>query len=175
MRQIKIGDLSFDCVTDPESNTKSEELFNLSEESRKNYGNLVIFRTSEKPRKFYAMYTTKKIQKKLLSSVIFSHYNNVDFISMHFNCVPLPFQDCFKEGLELSEWRFTNLAEVYVELRQLLNNVGNSRLLQPALNYFVHKIEFIILSANNQIGFRHKSIIGMNSLDIGEKIEILIE
>lgn len=176
MKFLKFENFEIESVT-KQTEEKPEDIFKIRD-LISNYGHLIILRTSTPKRLFYFMLCKRKpVQKKVLQSIIFSNFSNVDYMAIHINTCPEMFKKLFLDGLKIGDDEFSILSASYlmskIHNRYIKDLEDSDNLNQPHLNYFRYKLECMILMAMNQKGNRPDFVCGASALISGESLEIL--
>jgi len=163
-----------ECVTNS-TDEKPEDAFKIRDINN-NFGHLILLR-STLPQKFYLMLCRKKpVQKKVLQSIIFSNFNNIDYISIHHNTCPEIFKKLFDNGLKLGDNQFSIVSVSYllekIHTRFLKDKNDLDELNQPYLNYFRFKLECMLLMSCNQKLNRPEFVCGKSDINFGEALTI---
>ena len=159
------------------SEEKPEDIYKIRD-INSTYGHLIMLRTSSPKKLFYFMLCKKKpVQKKVLQSIIFSNYNNVDYMSIHVNTCPDLFKKLFREGASIGGDEFLVLSASYllfkVHSRYLKDKLDNDDLNQPHLDYFRYKLECMLFMGLGQKPNRPDFVVGASELNSGETFTVI--
>lgn len=178
MKEIYFGDTKIPCITNTECKDKAEDIFKIRELSY-SYGSLLTLRTTSPIKMYFVLCKKRPAGKKILQSIFFSNYSNVDFVAVNYNIFPMTFQKFFDDATSCvnDDFRILN-AEILmnkIHSRYEREKSDPDELCQPHLNYIRYKLECLLLTFINMKCNRPQYLCGKDILDTGNTIEIFTD
>lgn len=179
MSEIHFGNtVKIPCITSSECKEKPEDIFEVRGLSY-NYGHVIALRTSNPRRIYFVLCKKKPVCKRMMQGVFFSHYSNIDFVSVHWNIFPMLYQKYFDESITCisDDFLILNACELLERIhnRYEAEKLINDDITQPHLNYIRYKLECMILTMMNMQSNRPKLFNGKNELKFGLTVDVYHE
>lgn len=151
-------------VTGDLKQQKPEDHFKVRDRAH-TFSNMALLRVSscDNKKRFLCVFSDRDMSSKIMISVFFSTYSEVDFVSVHKNSVPPIFNGVINKG---SLWQGSkdyieyDAVSLLTKVHNLFLKYKDDDFNQPELDFFRYKLESVVLSAFNQKPSRHHMMWG---------------